>query len=146
MSENTSEYVSLTERRNQYKLFITRTAAISPDPFGESLGIDRRIKLSPIIVKERSSPILKFKDKKFSIKIPEVTKEGNFRLNHHFLPDIKSKKYLKAGSPTVKCYSGLLSPLTEKSLKPKNNFFLVKANSEKGHILNEDLNVSFGIQ
>ena len=146
MSENTSEYVSLTERRNHYKLYVTRTAAISPDPFTESSGFDRRIKLSPIIVKERSSPILKLKDTKFSIKIPEVTKEGNFRLNHHFLPDIKSKRFLKAESPKVKGCYGLLSPLTEKSLKPKNNFFLVKDNSEKGPLLNEDLNVSFGIQ
>jgi hypothetical protein len=132
-----------TPREKQSKYLISRSGVYSPDPFTEHHGLIGRIKLSPIIVKERSSPVVQFPKKKISIKIPEVTSEGQFKLNHRFLFKQHPKIILEPASPALKSNSNQVSPMLDQDLKGKNIFFM-KSSSEKGYLYCDNLDISFG--
>lgn len=130
------------ERRsntNGKKLQLIRSSSpVLLDPFREINSNFRPQKLQPILLKERFSPN-PIKQGKISIRLPEITPDGQLKTCRHFLPALNFPTQRSLVSPPSK-EPGILRFSSEKSLLFKNESVRVFSNAEKTF----DLDISFG--
>ena len=137
-----SKVFRLSKRANTHRETPFKMQSLSPiisDPFREIDGGNPYCKLQPILLKARLSPNPTINER-ISIRLPEITDEGKFKLSLHFLPSIKSSRVKMCISPEAR-FEGLARYKSESSLEStkhkvsKAAFFPNKS---------EPLEVSFG--
>jgi hypothetical protein len=137
----------MSKRNNTQRDTPFNMHSLSPvfsDPFRE---IDKGIpncKLQPILLKARMSPQY-CENGRVSIKLPEITRKGKFKLNLHFLPEIKnsrvkSPRLLMASSNDAR-FGDLVRYKSEGFLNDRKSASL---ESFPNHTNSEALEVSFG--
>ena len=123
--------------RKKY-LMLRSSSPVVLDPFPEINSNIRPQKLQPILLKERCSPN-PIKQGKISIRLPEITPDGQLKTCRHYLPALNFPTHRSLGSPSSKELA-ILRFSSEKSLLLKNDSIAGPRNVGKTF----DLDISFG--
>lgn len=124
---------------DKISLLLKGSSPVLPDPFRDINKILPRGKLQPILLRERLSPIPIIRDK-ISIRLPEITSDGNLKTCRYFLPAINSPNRISLGSPLSEHEPQSALITNNKKIYDKKSQKFFKFESSK----DSNIDVSFG--
>lgn len=124
---------------DKISLMLKNSSPVLPDPFRDVNRIVTRGKLQPILLRERLSPNPVMRDK-ISIRLPEITSDGNLKTCRYLLPALNSPNRISLRSPLSPLEPSPSLQFTEK-IHPKS---ISKKLLNFESSLNSNIDVSFG--
>lgn len=137
------DYQCLSARSLDNEVAKYRVGHFSPNPFKHFEDTFKDVKIRPVIIRNKNPFKTSPKSSGITIRLPEVSDDGTFRLNKYHFPPIKNAKSAKIINEFSEAIDGAKKEgkITEKKVKnSKKNMGLEMPQRHK-----EEFDLSFGV-